>query len=366
VNCQPTTKSTLKTAVSCFLPDSTIDAITPLGHGNINDTYLIAFTDHPRVVLQRINHDVFPEPARVAQNTLIVTEHIRQTQRSDNPDTATLQVLPTESGECCHVDERGCVWRMLNFIEDTVTYSAVHSGQLAYEGGRMLGRFHHSLETLTSERLALPLPGFHDLPSYGRIYRHAVSSCQRASSAELSFCCREADIRLNDCDKLEAAAQSGRLLRRIIHGDPKLNNILFERKRDRAVVMIDLDTVAPGLLQYDLGDCLRSFCNTAGEQPEAITDVTFDLDICRMVLTGYCSSGAHLSENERDMIYQGVRLLTYELGLRFLTDYLEGNRYFKVSDDQENLYRAMVQFKLLHSIEMQRSEIETISRQLQQ
>jgi Ser/Thr protein kinase RdoA (MazF antagonist) len=187
-----------------------------------------------------------------------------------------------------------------------------------------------------------------------------VSAHRRSTSAELSYCITQAESRLETRPLTQRNEMQGVALR-VIHGDPKAENFLFRRDCCAALSLIDLDTVAPGLLAYDLGDGLRSLGNPAGEKPPSANRVHFDIGICRRFLTGYRAAGFSLNEAETEQIYHGVRLLTFELGLRFLTDYLENDRYFKVLDPQENLRRALVQFRLLESIEQQRGAIESIA-----
>ena len=162
------------------------------------------------------------------------------------------------------------------------------------------------------------------------------------------------DDRLN-ISALEELIEEDEIRRRVIHGDPKCDNFLFDRRSGRALALIDLDTVSRGLVTVDIGDCLRSFCNPAGEK--AHSAISFDISICEQLLQSYLQT-FNLSHTERGLIYHGVRLLTYELGLRFFTDHLNDDRYFKITRKEENLQRAHVQSKLLESIEKQRSKIE--------
>ena len=338
--------------------------MSPLGEGNINDTYLLKFSDRDPVVLQRINADVFPEPVRVADNVMLVTEHIRNQQKEEDAPRKTLRVIASRSGKSCCLDSDGAVWRMVEYFEDTACFSSITSLSQAFEGGGLLGWFHQRLEHLNPDLVFDPLPGFHDLPAYCRHYQQAVSAHTRKPTPDLSYCCQQAERRLIDGDSLQALIKSGETARRVIHGDPKIGNMLFAKDSGQGVALIDLDTVSAGNLASDIGDCLRSCCNVAGEDPPRPGDVVFDLDICRAVLDGYRASGASFPAAERNLVYQGVRLLTYELGVRFLTDYLNNDTYFKVADEKKNLRRAVVQFFLLDSIEKQQEAIKKIAREV--
>ena len=357
----PFEQSRLEAVLPCFFPSADrCEKVGCLGAGNINDTYLLEFSHRAAVVLQRINAAVFPNPVLVAKNFGVISDHIGLKQH--NPDEATVfpRAIPETGGKPYHLDEAGGIWRAMDYIEKTASYRIVKTEKQAFEGGKILGRFHHLLNDLDPGRLYQPLPGFHDLPGYCLSYRSACSGHRRINSAELDYCCKAINSRLKDASILEKNRKLKRISRRVIHGDPKCDNILFDHHTGAGVALIDLDTVSSGLLQYDLGDCLRSFCNPAGEKPETIQDVHFDMDMCRQVLRGYRSSGTPLSGFERALIYQGVRLLTFELGVRFLTDYLEGDRYFKVSHERDNLDRTMVQIRLLESIENQQPAIDSV------
>ena len=348
-------------ALEGFFPAHPPQQIRRLGEGNINDTYFIKFKERQPVVLQKINAEVFADPRQVAENVRLVTSHV-EAKRSDSlHNFSTFTLFPSVSGECYYEDSAQCVWRALSYIENSVTFQCVQSDQQAFESGRMLGCFHHLLDDLHPALLPNPLPGFHNLPQYCNHYQHVRAAYHGLLSSDALYCCREIEVRLADAQFLEKAHQRGQTVSRVIHGDPKLDNILFDQTSHMAVAMIDLDTVSSGLLQYDLGDCLRSLCNRAGEQPESYDAVCFDIDICREFLKGYRHSGAIFPRAEQALLYHGVRLLTYELAVRFLSDYLSGNRYFKVSDEKENLRRALTQIKLLNDIEDQQTRIEAIA-----
>jgi len=345
-----------------FLPSQTcVLSIAPLGAGNINDTYLAEFGEGQVAVLQRINGEVFPEPDQVAVNVGLVTRHLAdRIAKSDRQGLHFPRVLKTLDGRDFYRDKQDHVWRLLSYVPHSCSYRSVQGEQMALEGGRILGTFHRLLDDFDNSALRNPLPGFHDLPLYCRHYRLALDNYRRPGSSLLDQCCRYAAGRLADADLLEQRRRSGLISERIIHGDPKCDNVLFDRQTGHALALIDLDTVSRGLLLHDLGDCLRSFCNRAGEQPHSEAQVEFDVGLCEQLLAGYRSSGAVLTREDQRLLYQAVRLLSFELGLRFLTDYLEGNRYFKVADDEENLVRAFHQFKLVESIEAHRRDIESV------
>jgi Ser/Thr protein kinase RdoA (MazF antagonist) len=218
----------------------------------------------------------------------------------------------------------------------------------------MLGCFHALLEDFDDSALVDPLPGFHDLRNYKGAYLEAIGSHRRTLDSKFLYCRRMIEARM-DILPLEERIEADEICQRVIHGDPKCDNFLFDSESGQALALIDFDTVSTGPVVVDIGDCLRSFCNPAGEKAGA--DIVFDSRICEHMLRSYFQT-FDLSMADRNLIYHGVRQLTYELGLRFFTDHLNDDRYFKITSTGENLQRAWVQFKLLESIERQRSAIE--------
>ena len=354
----------IRSLIPLFLPSSPVLTIAPLGDGNINSTYLITFSNRRPAVLQRINGTVFPRPDIVADNVKLVTDYIRDSQPAQNSLPNTLEVIPALSGRSHVIDGEDEVWRLVEYIDNSLCYTSIPTVHQAERAGAVLGWFHRRLNDFNPEYLRVPLPGFHDLPAYFDFYERVKTVHRRPSSKDLTYCCQQAEMRGGDRHLLHHAHGRGKIQTRVIHGDPKVGNILFDKQSGEPVAIIDLDTVSSGLAQYDIGDALRSFCNKAGEDPENPEAVVFNLDICVALLSGYCSGILQLPSGERELIYQGVRLMTLELAIRFLSDYLDNDRYFKVSDEQENLRRSLVQFHLLHSIEKQQAAIENIAQKV--
>jgi Ser/Thr protein kinase RdoA (MazF antagonist) len=211
------------------------------------------------------------------------------------------------------------------------------------------------------------LVGFHIVPAYLQTYDQVMAgSPQGSDSPEIRYCHRLIAERRDWASVLENAKDAGRLSMRIIHGDPKINNIMISDETGHAVSMIDLDTVKPGLVQYDIGDCLRSSCNPLGEDTLDFENICFETDLAQAILEGYVSIARHfLTEVDFVYIFDSIRLLAFEMGLRFFQDYLAGNVYFKVRHPEHNLARALVQFKLTESIESQEKAIQKIITDIQ-
>jgi hypothetical protein len=321
-----------------------------LGGGNINDTYLVNALDFS-FVLQRINGLVFPRPELVVQNFATVTAHLASRAQEGCLHWQDIHLLPTITGGLYFRDERGDIWRAQSYIDGTTSFPVVDSFQ-AQQVGWAVGYFHQLLADLPAASLVETLPDFHVLATYLGQFDRVRGSKRVPGSVELDYCLDVVEKYRGRMQTLEWAEAVGRLTPYIIHGDPKAANVLFDPD-GRAVSVIDLDTVRPGLLHYDIGDCLRSCCNPGGEHGD-LAAVRFEIDWCREILLGYLSgAGSLITSQDKEYIFEAVCLLSFELGLRFLTDYLAGNRYFKIVNEGDNLHRAMVQFHLLNSIRKQ-------------
>jgi hypothetical protein len=341
------------------------------GSGNVNDTYLVrvaAGRDERDFILQRLNPRVFPEPQRIMHNLRVLDDHIRpKLQAGTNPDWELPAIIPARSGGDYCRDRDGAFWRVQTFIDGTETFAAIQSEVRAEEAGRALGFFHALIHDLPAHLLYDTLPGFHVTPGYLAEYEALAASSPRPDlSEEALFCRRFIAERKETAAVLEAARARGVLRPCPIHGDPKPANILFAKDTGRAVSLIDLDTVKPGLRHYDIGDCLRSCCNPAGEDADP-AGVSFNLAYCAAVLRRYLPQVApFFSAADYRYIYDAVRIIAFELGLRFFSDHLAGDIYFRIKWPGQNLHRARVQFALCQSIEAQEREIRKIVGDLQQ
>jgi hypothetical protein len=345
-------------ALSFFLPGIAITYQEPLGDGNVNDTWLtISDTGH-KYVLQRLNPNVFPNPSLVQDNLSTLTSYLHQQLEKIDADFTVFQVQRSPEGFGSYISPDGAWWRLLSYIDNSRALNTVSTPAQAREIGRGLGLFHHLTSTLPSSFLADPLPGFHVTPLYLEQYDTVRQTAVNCAKDCLDFI----EKRRQDVSLLEDAHQEKTIGTRIIHGDPKVANFLFSEDLSRVISLIDLDTVKPGLLLHDIGDCLRSCCNPAGEEVSTPDEVIFDQELFTAMLKGYFRSGADmLTGTEKAWIVDSVRLISFELGLRFYTDHLAGNRYFKVHSLEHNLFRARVQFALVRSIESQYSDLVEIS-----
>lgn len=348
-----------------FTLQGKVTAVQAFGSGNINDTFLVTLDASPfqHFVLQRINTQVFRQPQLIMQNMCIFTEHVHKrlqhtplSRRWEVP-----RVLLTKDNQDYWRDANNSFWRAISFIEDSQSFDTMGDRSHAKEIGYALGMFHNLISDLSPEKLADTLVGFHITPLYLQQYQEVLAKTTPRQSPEVNYCLQFVSDRQIFAHILENAKAEGKLPLRLMHGDPKINNVMFDTASQKAVSVIDLDTVKPGLVHYDIGDCLRSGCNPAGEEAAVENDVYFDTDLCQGILEGYLSvAKAFLTENDYAYMYDAIRLIAFELGLRFFADYLAGNVYFKVKHPEHNLERAIVQFKLTESIESQEIQIRKI------
>lgn len=333
-----------------FADGQSVGNINPLGNGLINDTFLINAGD-TQFVLQGINSRVFPQPEQVVANLQQLNRHIAE-QDPANVQLRIPALLPANDGTAFYRDDDGQIWRALELISPAESREQLSNQAEASQVGFALAHFHRLCDTLSAELLHDTLPGFHITPDY---YRHYLGILDRPLQVPMDAAFRECqgfiDGFQHKIPLLEQAKQHGELQERVIHGDPKLNNFLFEPGSNRIVSLIDLDTVKPGLVHYDIGDCLRSCCHVRDGN-------RFDLPRCASILNGYLAeAGQFFQPADYAYLYTAILLIPFELGLRFFSDYLQGNLYFKVNNARENLDRALDQFALCANIERQQSEL---------
>jgi len=349
--------------------EESIAGIETYGQGIIHDTYLVKPGNTADwFILQRINTQVFKNPEAVMHNLRLVCEHIRERMiengSSIDINWQMLQPMPARDGRDFFIDAEGNFWRALSFIRGARPLEQISSLDDAREAGRALGTFHFLVNDLDPELLHDALPGLHNVEQYLRHYDEVAAGVDKETGEAGRFCQQFVADRRSWAPVLENGRCQKKLQVRIIHGDPKINNIMLDRITGRAVSMIDLDTVMPGLVHYDIGDCLRSCCNTIGEETSDFSAVRFDAKRCAAVLSGYTGE-AHrfLAESDFDFLFDAIRLIPFELGLRFYTDFLEDNVYFKTSSLNQNLERAVVQFMLVQSIEEQEERLRAIVKE---
>jgi hypothetical protein len=341
----------------------------PYGSGHINDTYASVFDQGGtavRYIHQRINHLIFKQPDRVMENIERVLAHLHGKLKTDgitDIHRRALTLIPARDGKSWFVDPEGNTWRTYIFIEKAATYDVIESPQMAYAAARSFGEFQGLLADLPGERLHETIPGFHDTPSRFNVLEKAIQadSANRAqhARAEIEF----ALARKSMTGRLIQAFTEGRIPERITHNDTKLNNVMLDNASGQGICVIDLDTVMPGLALYDFGDMARTATRSSVEDERDLTKVLFKDEMFEALVRGYLeSAGRFLNRQEIDFLAFSGPLITFEIGIRFLTDYLAGDTYFKTHREGQNLDRCRVQFKMVREMESRRDAMEAMVR----
>jgi aminoglycoside phosphotransferase (APT) family kinase protein len=343
----------------------------PHGSGHINDTFAATFSvsgTRVRYIFQRINHRVFRDPQALMGNILRVTVEVRRHLINSGVSDYTrrgLTVVPALDGLPFVRDEEGSYWRCYLFIEGASTYDSIREPRTAYEAARAFGQFQRMLTELPGPRLNETIPDFHNTPARFRRLQEAVAadSCGRLAEvgAEWDFI-RSREALVGVLSDLQA---KGEIPERITHNDTKLNNVMIDDATGTGICVIDLDTVMPGLALHDFGDMVRSATSPAAEDEKDLSKVVMRLPVFEALLRGYLSgAGAFLNEAEKAHLVFSGKLITLEIGIRFLTDYLEGDTYFKTKRPGQNLDRCRSQLALVASIEAQEAAMEKLAREV--
>ena len=349
-------KHDLRSTAARFQIQGDFQAASPYGSGHINDTYAATFDQAGtpvRYILQRINHHVFKHPVALMENVERVTTHLRRKLAAAGADQISrrvLTLLPARDGKSWYADANGNYWRCYLFIERAKTYDLIETPQQATAAARAFGEFQTLLADLPPPRLHDTVPDFHHTcRRYDALLRAIeADACNRAASVqpEINFALRREPM----VDVLLDAQARGLLPERVTHNDTKLNNVMLDDATGEGICVIDLDTVMPGLALHDFGDMCRSACRPTVEDERDLSKVVVRMDIFAALVRGYlASAGGCLTAAEREHLACSAELITFEVGLRFLTDYLEGDRYFKTHREGQNADRARVQFTLVES-----------------
>ena len=332
------------------------------GSGHINDTFLAVSKTGKRYIMQRINHAVFPRPDRILENIVAVTEHIV----SKTGDThSTVSVVKTDAGENFFCDSIGSYWRVYDFCENTVARDVVASKEEFIFCGEAFGRFQGQLADFDATRLHEVIKDFHNTEKRFEHLVRAIENdvCGRAASVK-----REIDFALSRkefASMLENARRDGSLPVRVTHNDTKLNNVLIDLKTGEGICVIDLDTVMPGLSINDFGDSIRFGANHCAEDEKDLSKMYIDLDLYEVYAKAFIEgAGGTLTDAELQFLPWGAKLMTFECGIRFLTDYLVGDTYFRIHREGQNLDRCRTQFKLVADMEAHWDEMNAVIAQL--
>lgn len=354
---------------SRFLEGERIRSVEPFGQGHIHRTFLIACERCERntYVLQQMNTHVFPDPKRLMENIVRVTEHIRSKaeERGGNPARATLTIVPSRDGELLFTAEDGSFWRMFHFVENTFALDVAETSAQCREAGAAFGIFQRLLSDLSCSSISETIPGFHRADVRIAQLRDAVAADSHArlesASAQVEHCLSRAA----EMGKIDAAADAGDIPRRITHNDTKLNNVLFDRTSGKAVCVVDLDTVMPGYLPHDFGDSIRTTAATTREDDPDPGNININLSFFSAFASGFLSQTRELlTQTEIELLPFSVAFFPYIMAVRMLTDYLKGDVYYRTDYPGHNLDRTRNQLALFDRAQMNegrlREEIKSI------
>jgi hypothetical protein len=338
-----------------------ISELAPYGNGHINDTYLVACqtpNSSFRYILQHINRNVFHDPIAVMDNIARVTAHLAA-QLAGEPDGArrALSLIPAGSGRNWYEDASGEIWRAYPNIENAHSYDTATSAEQAFQAARAFGRFQQQLASLPPPRLRETIPDFHHTPKRFIALQQAIASDAvnrvRLAGPEIEFALAH--------EPIAGVLLSANLPERITHNDTKFNNVLLDDRTGEGICVIDLDTVMPGLALYDFGDMVRTTTSPAPEDEQDLNRVTMQFAMFEALVRGYLeTAGEFLTAEEMQYLVFSGKLITFEVGIRFLTDFLAGDTYFKIHREGHNLDRCRTQFKLVESIEKQAEKMSRL------
>lgn len=357
----------LNEVVSSFSFKGEFVTAEPLKSGNINDTYIATFRNENggvnKYIVQRINNYVFKEPENVMKNVIAVTEHIRRkvTEQGGNPSRETLNFIPLAAGGFLYKCTHGGFWRAYSYIDDARTYQVVEKPIHLYNAGRAFGRFQKYLRDFPAGELYETIPDFHNTPKWHQALLEALGndSLNRVKRARSEI--RFVQDRVQHLSNLVDHIEKGNLPLRVTHNDTKFNNVLIDNKTGEGICVIDLDTVMPGSSLYDFGDAIRSGANTAAEDELDLSKVSLSIELFDQFTRGFLEfTHDFLTPFEIKQLPFSAILITLELGIRFLTDYINGDIYFKTNHENQNLHRAQVQFKLAADMEVKYNQLGNI------
>lgn len=359
----------LKEIFDCFCADGSYSSGSPYGSGHIHDTFKVETVEKDKddYILQRLNNRVFKNIPALQNNIERVTEHLHKKYLEipgSNVKRECLTLIPAKNGKTWIQDDKGSFWRMYIFITNHRSYDIVDSPGKAFEGGKAIGKFQAMLSDLPGDPLSETIPFFHDiekrLETFDRVRLADPAGRVDKVREEINFVLKRAE----EMKIILRLGREGKIPLRITHNDTKFNNILLD-ENDKALCVIDLDTVMPGYVHYDFGDAIRTAANVAAEDEKDLSKVKMDIGLYKAYAEGYLSeTKSTLNNFEKEYLAFAPRLITFTIALRFLTDYIDGDNYFKIHHEHHNLQRARAQFKLVESMEEQYHEMQRIISKL--
>lgn len=352
------TRERLNEIISHFQYEGTLLSVCSYGNGHINDTFLLEFEidgkEKEKRILQRINDHVFPKPEEVMENIVNVTSYLYKIicENGGNPMRETLNVIPAKDGKPYYKENEHDYWRSYYFIKDASSYDMVEKPEDFYESAVSFGKFQSLLADFPAETLHETIVKFHDTRARFATFKKAAEEDVMGRAAEVQEEIKFVLEREAVANYFSELLEKGELPLRVTHNDTKLNNIMIDNKTRKGICVIDLDTVMPGLAMNDFGDSIRFGASTAAEDEKDLEKVSCDMELFEIYTKGFVEGcDGKLTKLEMELLPMGAKVMTYECGMRFLTDYLQGDVYFKIHRPEHNLDRCRTQFKLVADME---------------
>ena len=336
--------------------------IVPYGNGHINDTYLRE--GNPGYILQRINTNVFKDPNSVMENIVNVTEYLRAeiVKNGGDPERETMNVIKTKLGKNCYMADSNNYFRMYKFVSNSISFDTAEEPSLLFEAGKSFGKFQRMLDGFDAGLLHETIVDFHNTPKRIEQLEAAIKKNYENRAALVSAELDAAKKYSKYASLITDAMADGSVPSRVTHNDTKLNNVLFDKDTHKGICVIDLDTVRPGSILYDFGDALRFGASSGAEDETDLSKIYFDLEKYKSFAEGFLGEvGECLTKREIELLPESVIIMTYECGIRFLADYLNGDVYFKIHRENHNLDRARTQLKLVADMETKLDEMHRIA-----
>ena len=353
----------IENIVAAFEVEGNVVDYVPFGNGHINETKLVTMDNGVQFVLQRINKNVFKRPDLLMENYVGVTKFIRKKIEAagGDPLREVLNAIPTKDGKPFTIDEEGQYWRLLVYVTESMSYDKVERPEQFYDSAVSFGDFQYMLRDYPAETLHETIVNFHNTPDRFRQLTEAIANDAKGRLAEVAAEVEFARAREEFAGTLERAHAEGKLPLRVTHNDTKLNNILFDTNTGKALCVVDLDTIMPGYSVNDFGDSIRFGATTALEDETDLSKVNFDISLYELYVKGFIEGAkGGLTEGELEMLPIGAIMMTFECGMRFLADYLNGDTYFRIHRPSHNLDRCRNQFKLVADMEAHLDEMKAI------
>ena len=344
--------------LSQFALEGTVVSCERYGCGHINETYLVITEKKVRYILQKINHHIFKNVEELMENVISVTDHLRK--KNEDP-RAVLQIASTVDGKSYYYDgENDSYWRVLNFVEDSICLQAAETLEDFRQSAVAFGRFQEQLKDFPAETLHESIPNFHNTVDRYRIFKETLAADPEGRAKDVQKEIQFVLDREQEAGTIVDLLKTGELPLRVTHNDTKLNNVMLDAATRKALCVIDLDTVMPGSSLYDYGDSIRFGAASAAEDEQDLSKMEMRLDLYETYTKAFLEACPGLTEKERELMPMGAKLMTMECGVRFLTDYLDGDHYFAIHREGHNLDRARTQFKLVADMEAKWEQMHKI------